>query len=60
MAFVAMLIGIINGSGIGTVFANIMKPLAGNIFGLLILGIICSIPGLSALLGPGAVIALVH
>ncbi len=57
MAFVAMLIGIINGSGIGTVFANVMKPLAGNIFGLLILGIICSIPGLSALLGPGAVIA---
>ena len=57
MAFVAMLIGIINGSGIGTVFANIMKPLAGNIFGLLALGIICSIPGLSALLGPGAVIA---
>ena len=57
MAFVAMLIGIINGSGVGTVFANVMKPLAGNIVGLLILGIICSIPGLSALLGPGAVIA---
>ena len=57
MAFVAMLIGIINGSGVGIIFANVMKPLAGNIVGLLILGIICSIPGLSALLGPGAVIA---
>ena len=57
MAFVSMLIGIINGSGFGNAFASILTPLTGNVIGLVILGIICSIPGLAALLGPGAVIA---
>ncbi|MCB5953845.1 PTS glucitol/sorbitol transporter subunit IIB [Enterococcus sp. CWB-B31] len=57
MAFVSLLIGIIQGSGIGTVFANMMKPLAGNVIGLIIIGFICSLPFLSPLLGPGAVIS---
>ena len=57
MAFVSMLIGIIQGSGIGNVFAKIMSPLAGNIWGLMLIGFICSLPFLSPLLGPGAVIA---
>lgn len=59
MAFVSVLIGIINFTGIGDMIANIVAPLAGNIVGLIILSVIISVPILSPLLGPGAVIAQV-
>ena len=59
MGFVALLIGIIQGSGIGDLFAKIMSPLAGNIWGLMAIGFICSLPFLSPLLGPGGVIGQV-
>ena len=57
MAFIALVIGIINYTGIGTVIANALVPLAQTPIGLLIMSIIIALPFLSPLLGPGAVIA---
>ena len=59
MAFIAFIIGLVLATGIGDVIANGIKGLAGNIVGLLIVSVVCAIPVLSPLLGPGAVIAQV-
>ncbi len=59
MAFIAVIVGIINASGIGDKLAHLIEPLAGNIVGLLAISIFCAIPVLSPVLGPGAVIAQV-
>jgi glucitol/sorbitol PTS system EIIB component len=57
IAFVAVIQGVMNGTGLGTWFANLLVPLSSNIWGLLVLCLICALPVLSPLLGPGAVIA---
>jgi len=57
MAFISVLIGIINYTGFGEWLAHRMEPLAGNIGGLLVLSVFCAIPIISPILGPGAVIA---
>jgi PTS system glucitol/sorbitol-specific IIC component len=59
MAFVSMIIGIIQGSGLGDVIARTIAPAAGSLPGMLIISIICAIPFISPIIGPGAVIAQV-
>jgi PTS system glucitol/sorbitol-specific IIB component len=59
MAFIAVLIGIINETGIGDKLAHLIEPLASNLIGLVAISIFCAIPVLSPVLGPGAVIAQV-
>ncbi len=59
MAFVAMIIGIIQGSGLGDVIAKSISPFAGSLPGMLIISLICAIPVISPIIGPGAVIAQV-
>lgn len=57
MGFAALFIGICKGSGLTQFLAGLIQPMGGSLPGLLELGIICSIPGLSAILGAGAVAA---
>ena len=57
MAFISFIIGLILKTGIGTWIANHLSPLASSLPGLLLISIVCAIPILSPLLGPGAVIA---
>ena len=59
MLFVSLLIGIINYTGFAKVIADVLTPLAGSLWGLLSLSLICSIPFLSPLIVPGAILAQV-
>ncbi|CQR23747.1 PTS system glucitol/sorbitol-specific transporter subunit IIBC [Streptococcus varani] len=59
MAFMSTIIGIINYTGVGNMIANLLEPLSGSIVGFIIIAFICSIPFISPVIGPGAVIAQV-
>lgn len=59
MAFISFIIGLVLVTGIGDLIANGIKGLAGSLPGLLLVSIVCALPILSPLLGPGAVIAQV-
>ena len=57
IAFISFIIGVILSTGIGDWIANRLSGLADSLLGLLALSIVCAIPVISPLLGPGAVIA---
>ena len=59
MAFVSVILGIISVSGLGNVIATTISPLASTLPGMLVISLICAIPFISPVLGPGAVIAQV-
>lgn len=59
MAFTATILGIIQVSGLGNVIANTIAPLCATLPGMLAISIVCALPFLSPILGPGAVIAQV-
>lgn len=59
MAYVGLLIGFVNYTGISDLLANAVTPLASNPFGLVLLSIIVALPFLSPILGPGGAIAQV-
>ena len=59
MGFAALFIGICKGSGLTGFLAGLIGPMGGSLPGLIGIGILCSIPGLSAILGAGAVAAQV-
>lgn len=59
MAFTATILGIISASGLGDIIAKTIAPLCATLPGMLAISVVCALPFLSPILGPGAVIAQV-
>lgn len=57
MVFISLIVGVINYTGIGTWIANTISPAISSLPGMLLISIICALPFISPLIGPGAVIA---
>lgn len=57
MAFISFIIGLVLTTGVGDLIAKAIKGSASSLPGLLLISIVCALPILSPLLGPGAVIA---
>lgn len=59
MAFTSTILGIIEVSGLGNVIAKTISPICSTLPGMVGISIVCALPFLSPILGPGAVIAQV-
>ncbi|MGU7801864.1 PTS glucitol/sorbitol transporter subunit IIB, partial [Escherichia coli] len=59
MAFVSLLIALVQETALGSLIAHALTPLANSLGGLVLLSLICGIPFLSPVLGPGAAISQV-
>jgi len=57
MAFISVIVGIVNGTGVGDWLARTVSPIVGTLPGMVILALFCGLPFISPLIGPGAVIA---
>lgn len=59
MAFTSTILGIITVSGLGDIIADTIAPFCSTLPSMLVISLICALPFLSPILGPGAVIAQV-
>ncbi len=59
MAFISVLIALVQETAIGQWTGNALSPLAGLLTGLFVIAIICGLPFISPILAPGAAIAQV-
>ena len=57
MVFIGLICGAISYSGVGTWIANTISPLIATLPGMIVVCIVCALPFVSPLIGPGAVIA---